>query len=628
MNPVIKSAFPRSLLLGVDDASIQTIPYEQVQDTQHIPLLFLRTEKGPEDLTIIPTSLFSAIYGDGTIEPNGLFHTHQSEVLTAAAANGNATIAVKRMLGSDACRPSVKFYTKVTTDGNDLKATVVTKTTDEQSSNFYELISIEYNTKGRYGEQYGISIAPADNKTQMLYSRTLNGFVYELRLFRKDPLSQQRNIIYTNNNDDKALFCFNPNNVYSQDNPHYLINVIKEQFNSEEDSNLDTFGKVTIHDDAFVALHELLKKNGLTNSDNYWEYDILSTAKITLSKDLVYNFSGGSDGYNITSSNYVSMKINILEEYDAMVYNYLSNLTEDSDIANMAKFPLSIVYDSGFSMRTKLAMRNILRLRPDVVVGLSTFMVANHYEDIDGSIGFEYSYNDSQENAIALASSLKTAFALIPESQAHGTPTMRSFITIQSGINTKSRFNVRQSIIIDLVEKFSRYMGQSIRWNPQAYFDGSPNNELKGWVNVNFTYRSASLKETAWDAGIIWVENKDTSTMFYPAYQTVYPDDTSVLNNVFTVMACCYLNKVAHRTWATVTGDSKIAPSALVDKISDIIETETNGIFDNRFTIKANTYFSAADNVRGYSWTTDIELTSEVAKTVGIYKITAHRAGS
>ena len=64
-------------------------------------------------------------------------------------------------------------------------------------------------------------------------------------------------------------------------------------------------------------------------------------------------------------------------------------------------------------MRTKLALRNILRLRPDVIVGLSSFMVANHYEDIDGSIGFEYYYNDSQENAIAIASSLKSAFSLI-----------------------------------------------------------------------------------------------------------------------------------------------------------------------------------------------------------------------
>ena len=628
MNPSIKSAFPRAILLGVDDASIQTQPLESVQDTQHIPLVFLRTPKGPEEITVIPTSLLTAIYGEEVTQANGIYHTHQSEVVTAAAKAGNATIAVKRILGSDAKAPSIKFYTKVVTKDNDVSATIVNKKQDSSDSKFYELLNIDFKSKGVFGEQYGISITPADEKTQMIYASTLNGFVYELRLFRRDPISQQRNILYTNNNDQRALFCFNPNNAYAQDNPYYLINVIKEQYNSDFDSNLDTFGTVTLYEDAFAALHQLLKKNNLTTAENYWQYDILSAGKLTLSKDLVYNFTDGNDGYATANSNYISMKINFLEEYDAFVYNYLTNLSEDSDLVNMAKLPFSIIYDSGFSMRTKLALRNILRLRPDVIVGLSSFMVANHYEDIDGSIGFEYYYNDSQENAIAIASSLKSAFSLIPESQTHGTPTMRGFITIQSGINTSSSYNARQSIIIDLVEKFSRYMGQTLRWNPQASFDTSPNNELKGWVNVNFTYRPTSLKETAWDAGIIWVENKDTSTMFYPAYQTIYPDDTSVLNNIFTVMACCYLNKLAHRTWATVSGDSKLAQAALVDKISDIIETATNGIFDNRFTIKANTYFTNADNARGYSWTTDIELAAEVAKTVGIYKITAHRAGT
>lgn len=626
MNPSIKSAFSRAVLLGTDDASIETIPYEPVIDTQHVPLVLLRTEKGPEGITILPTSMFTSVYGDLSTETNGLYHNHQTEVLNAAARSGNSTIAVKRMLGESAVESKLRMYVKATViEQATTEFTVVDKTPTVENVNYYELFSIAHNSKGPHGDEYGVSFLPADSKTQMLYSKRLNGFVYELRLFRRNPATNQRSLIYTNFNDEKAYFTFNPNTATMESNPYYLPNVINEMYGNEEDTKLNIFGKVTIFEDAFAALHLGLKENKLTTASNYWDYDILTAAKLIMAKELVYSFVGGKDGYNTAEENFVTMKINLLEEYDNLVYTYLSNLDEDDEISNIAKLPFSIVYDSGFSMRTKLALRKILGLRPDVVIGLSTFMVANHYEDVDGSTGFEYVYSNDQALAIATASALKTAFALYPESTVHGTATMRAFITIQSGLLPKSGYSGRQSIIIDLVEKLSRYMGAGISWNDQYAFDTSPINEVTDWINVNFTYRSEAMKETAWDAGVIWLENKDTTTLFYPAYQTIYPDDTSVLNNIFTVMACSYLNKVAHRVWANVTGNEKDSDEMIVARINDLIESETLGIFDGRFEITANTYFTPADNARGYSWTTEIEIYAHVSKTVGTYKITAHR---
>src|SRR5699024_5663355 len=131
--------------------------------------------------------------------------------------------------------------------------------------------------------------------------------------------------------------------------------------------------------------------------------------------------------------------------------------------------------------------------------------------------------------------------------------------------------------------------------------------------------------ETCWDFGIVWIENRGTHALFYPAFQTIYPNDTSTLNNIFTMMGCCYLNKVVHRVWAQVTGNGKDPDSLLADKVSTLVEKEVLGRFDNRFKIQANTEFTPADKERGYSWTTSISIYSNVTPTVGVYKITTHR---
>ena len=90
-------------------------------------------------------------------------------------------------------------------------------------------------------------------------------------------------------------------------------------------------------------------------------------------------------------------------------------------------------------------------------------------------------------------------------------------------------------------------------------------------------------------------------------------------------MACCYLKKVVYRVWAQVSGNGRDPDTILADKVNVLIEREVSGKFDNRFTIQPNTYFTYLDNERGYSWTTDINIYSNVTKTVGVYKITTHR---
>lgn len=623
----ISSGYPRPILLGVDDKSTEQLSYDAISDSQHLPLFCLRTQKGPINTTIVNASMFADIYGQESLDIHGQYHTHQTEALKAAFRSGNASVAIKRITGIKTSVSEYNIYldtTKETNAGNEYRIT--TKPLSDDESKRQSIIKVTANHVGNWADEYGISIFPANKNTQMVSGANYNGFIYELRIFKRDRYTNRKTPVYSNFRDDRVLFTLNPDTPLSTDNPYYLPAVIETMYGNDELPELNLFGEVVINENLLNNIHALLKEQGKTTASNPWDYDILGTGGLTMAPDLIDTLKGGDDGYNTETTGHVTKRVSNLNIYDSGVRSFFESMADGHELGDSAKFPISTFYDTGFSMKTKLSLRNLIALRPDVWVGLSAFMVADHYIDIDGTEAFEYESNLPQDEAINIATRLRTAFMLYPESEVHGTPTMRVLLTIQSGINVASGYNRRQSIIVDILEKVSRYLGASDGiWKTQFAFDQSPTNELANWTNVNYTYRSKSLKETCWDFGIIWVENRGTHSLFYPAFQTIYPNDTSTLNNIFTMMGCCYLNKVVHRVWAQVTGNARDPDSLLEDKISTLVEKEVTGKFDNRFKIEAKTEFTPADKERGYSWTTSISIYSNVTPTVGVYKITTHR---
>ena len=627
MNQTLYSASPRPILTGVDDMSTAQLTYEMLEDSQHLPLFLLRTKKGPEEILVTSMSRAAEIYGSESFEPTSEYHTHQTQALLAAARGGNATIAIKRILGADPTKSKLTIQVETTSENQSVSSKVVVKqASDTKNKQYTPLITFEALSFGSDANSLCINIVPGDATVQMLNKTRYNGFVYEFRLSRYDEVTKRYTPIYTAYNDIRCLFSLNSDTSSGDENPYYLPTVIKEMYGREDIPEASLLSDVKVNLDAIANLHLYLNGLNLTSQSTFTEYDILGLGGLTMSPLLNHTFSGGSDGYLGNDSGFVSNRVANLEIYDDGVRQFFDSLDDNSPLGDIAKYPISTFYDTGFSMKTKMKIRNLIALRQDVWVGLSAFMVANHFKDIDGTEGFTYHYGDTQESVIATTSALRAAFFLQPESLIYGTSTMNCIIVMQSGIYNASGFKERQSIIIDLIEKISRYIGaQDGNWKMQYAFDQSPMNELRGWSNVDFTYRSKAVQETCWDIGITWVQNKTTSALFYPAYQTIYPDDSSTLNNIFTMMACCYLKKVVYRVWAQVSGNGRDPDTILADKVNVLIEREVSGKFDNRFTIQPNTYFTYLDNERGYSWTTDINIYSNVTKTVGVYKITTHR---
>jgi hypothetical protein len=179
---------------------------------------------------------------------------------------------------------------------------------------------------------------------------------------------------------------------------------------------------------------------------------------------------------------------------------------------------------------------------------------------------------------------------------------------------------------VDLIDKVSKYFGAGDGvMKPAESFDSGENKLVKMLRGVNNSFKSKRTYANDWDAGMIWVQDYDRRSLFYPQFQTVYDNDTSILNSLFNVFIAAELQKVAERTWRDLTADSKLTVPQFIQKSNDLIVARTLGRFDDRVVIEADTFQTKDDSLRGYSWSCNITMRGNNMKTVGSYTIIAQR---
>jgi hypothetical protein len=322
---------------------------------------------------------------------------------------------------------------------------------------------------------------------------------------------------------------------------------------------------------------------------------------VSLSLNTNLFLQSGSDG-TLSDTNFNTAVVSAVGEYN----------NENSELMDVAQNVESIIYDSGFPLQTKYALLNFIARRKDTCVVLGTHTVD------------EEVLSASEENAVAIA--LRTRAQLFPESDYFGTPVARCVIMGRSGILRTRQYKKRVPATMEVAAKAARYMGASNgRWKNGFDFDGAPGSILTYMYDINVVYTPAGARNRDWDAGLNWIQRYDRAQLHIPALQTVYSEDTSVLNNFLTVMAICEINKVADRAWRHFSGVSRLSNAQLADRVNNFINDRLQGRFDGRFIIEPDTYFTEADIARGYSWTTAIKLYAANMKTVMTTFVQAYR---
>jgi hypothetical protein len=686
MTATILNAAPMTRMLGTQDKSTRPLVPEAEALPQHLPKIYSYMQKGPLTPQLVVGASRSQMYGDASFDERGPYCTHATVLANRVNAKGNAAM-YQRVKPIDAAPPAtlrlmldvletqVDVYTRNADGSIQLDSSGNPKTTgakipgykvkwvlkqvdtdddgnvlfgaatqgpgdqisgDDQSVR-YPILDLEVSSFGEWGNNQALKLyAPTVSSSQPIDDRLLgNEKVYPFRMAVAARASSKATAktVETLAGEQFVDVCFKPGTIDKVvDKLVYAGDVFIQAYSNTTDPKFapvfGPFGRMHVYEDQIESLLDAFYNaekdyidgfSDFTGEDGeeyrfnfvsgvsshnvpYHTFQLVSGGNaVRLTENTVLYAAGGSDG-----------TMNELLFADLVTTEVNEYANPNSVLMNDAKYPESIIYDSGFPLDTKKALCNFIGERKDTAVVLST------YTTTGGEL------TASEESSLAIA--LKTRLQMFPESEYFGTPVMRGMIVGRYGRLTGSQYRGKLPLTIEIAAKAADYMGASNgKWKSGYAFDVAPLNQVSMFTDINNTFTPATVRNKDWANGLVWVEDYDRSSAYFPALHTVYENDTSVLTGFFTMMACVELEKVGLRVRRKFSGRSDLTNAQLVEKVNQEIEAQTTGRFDGRFIIKPDTYFTDADVARGYSWTSAIGIYAPNMKTVGTLSIQAYR---
>ncbi len=324
---------------------------------------------------------------------------------------------------------------------------------------------------------------------------------------------------------------------------------------------------------------------------------------VVLSESTNLFAGGGSDG-TMSNANFASLvKTAVLRYAD-----------KNDPLQDEAKWPESIIYDSGFPLATKKALCSFIAVRKDTFVALSTY-------DVDGP---ELTHSDEA----ALGLSLHSQLNLYPESSYFGTPVVRGLVMGRYGKMLGTTYKGKLPLLAEIAAKSAAFMGAGNGvWNPSYLFDMGEKNVIElfdaSTLNVNFT--PAQQRNVDWANGLNYPVSYSHDQMYLPALKTAYSDDTSVLTNFFTAMACVELQKIGLAAHRKFTGVVSLTEDQLIEQVNKFVNESVSGKFAGLVKVVPNCTITDGDRQRGYSWTLPINIYANNSKTVMTLSVVANR---
>lgn len=326
----------------------------------------------------------------------------------------------------------------------------------------------------------------------------------------------------------------------------------------------------------------------------------LSEVNMSLNKPIF--LEGGTDG-DISDDAFEEAVIAELNKY----------ADENSDVQELAYNVESTFWDSGFSMAVKEAIPDFISVRKDVYIVMSTHIMG--------------------EKPLGLAKmrargvSLDTNIRLNPESTYYGTPTCRGIIVGGAYKLSNSNFTDYVPLSYDLLVKTARFAGAANgKWKREYLFDHGVNANILTGTDIVPEFIPHGIKPVLWAGNIIYPQKKDRSTYFFPALQTVYGNDTSVLNSYFTIMALCTITKSGHKTWRHFSGAIDKTDAQFKLAVEDFMIADLSDRFAGIITATAICEITEADKLRGYSYKLYGKLYANNMKTVCEYTTRVYRS--
>lgn len=677
----IRNASPLAILKGFKDESGRPPVIEPEQIASHLAHTFIFAERGSLVPQLVVGDSLITTYGAKSFDYRAKFANHQTVLVNTINGEANAQM-VQRLVPADATTATLVLWLDVVadnvpqfernTDGSfklsvlseriptatvvagfrvrwsvsaleagkslaelESKVGTLTSSLGDEQSTMYPIHAFTIDSPGSYGNLVGIrlsaptteSASPIDDTT----AEEAKAYMYRFSMVERPDEFSTPNVKETILGEQSVDFTYKAG----------VINSRTEKLVSVDDALLQAWNapsvngipaKVGVINDHHVYADNialLLKRFQTAEA----EYDLISAEEEDVN---LFNFVGGTSINNVPYYTYVvegpaAGGVLLTESsthyakggsdgtlsfttFDSLVANAVSNYGDlpGFDFLDSAIYPQSCIYDTGFTLPTKKKLLTVLGRRKDMWVVLST-------QDVSAKQN-----TPSEESSIAVA--LRTAARMYPESEIYGTSVCRAIVIGHSGYLINSQWTKLTPLTIEFAAKSARYMGAGNGiWKSAASFSISPANQVTMFRGVNASFKRADVRSLDWDNGLVWVQNYDRRSLFFPAFQTVYDDDSSVLNSFFNMAIATELEKVAERVWRDLVGIDSLTPEQFIARSNRLIVERTAGRFDGRVVIEADTFLTAADTQRGYSWSCNIIMYGNNMMTVGSFTIVARR---
>jgi len=682
----IVNAAPGVVNYGVQDLS--TEPYTRAPEElpQHLPKYLIYAQKGPTTEELLVGNERILMYGEETFVERSDYFNHQTLFSNGVNAQGNAAMYV-RLIPTDAGpKPTLCAYLDVlatsvdvyqrnsdgsiktdvagdpivtgNTPGYRVKFVVKNYATAAEAEDFgganivvgdqadastgkqsdrYPIFELEHSYIGGNGNFAGIRLwAQTEENVSQMPTKLMakrKVYPYSMAVIRKNVTTGTAAFVESTFGEQQLTVVFKPETIdpLTESRLYFGERAIGD-YQSLTDpkyaKKYGEFGRVHVYQDnieLLLALFQAAEAPFLTSESDftadvedkhlfnfvtgttstgapYHSYIFTdATNSVRFSKSTNVYAAGGSDG---TMSH---------EKHAELAAEYMLRYASESDELNDIAYHVeSHIYDSGFPLDAKYSLINFIANRKDTFVMLSP----SEYGQRELTASEEYS----------VASALQSRLALHPESTYFGTPVFRGMIMGCVGKIRGSLVTNKVPLTYELGIKSAKYMGAGNGdWKNGKNFDGYPNSIVENQYDLSIQWTPDDVRNRNWDVGLNWVQRFDRTSFFFPAYKTVYDDDTSVLTSYPTACCIIQLNKILEKAHRMFSGVSGLTIDQFSQRVNDFIIDAVKGKFDNRFIIEPNCHFTSLDQVRNFSWTVPVNLWAPGMKTVMTTYVTARR---
>ena len=358
------------------------------------------------------------------------------------------------------------------------------------------------------------------------------------------------------------------------------------------------------------------------NDVPYFSFDVrdsLMFGGVAVNSESVVYADGGEDGLWSFADGSPATLVNLKLLDDAM-RNFLNTFGRGKDqLKDILRYPITQVVDTGWSLDTKLAHSNILSARPDIHMEIGTQAVAEK-GNVSVDLGPVYKgYSANAEVALsselldgwnwqprltaeqdeAIATRLRTFFSLTPESVFFGTPVMRVHVFGHSGFDVDDTYERPLPGSFDRGLAMARFTSVT-GWDKASDFTENDNRKPMFLKDMSYSYRDEDVADSAWATGMNFLRSHDIVDNFWPAIQSIYPHQDSILANAKFVLVASKCHYYGMEVWRSISGENKTD-----EQFKQELEDEAYRIIGGKFTedvrIVVEAILTEADVARGYS---------------------------